>query len=40
MLVSAFVAPPMVFGLWLLVTGTTLGVRAPRAVVAAEPVAA
>lgn len=29
MLVSAFVAPLMVFGLWLLVTGCALGLRSP-----------
>lgn len=30
MLVSALVAPLLVFGLWLLVTGVTLGLQAPR----------
>jgi hypothetical protein len=30
MLVSAFVAPLMVFGVWLVVTGTTLAVVSPR----------
>ena len=36
MLLSAFVAPLMVFGLWLLVTGVALGVRRPA--VAVKPV--
>lgn len=37
MLVSAFAAPLMVFVLWLLVTGTTLGLRAPRRVETRSP---
>jgi hypothetical protein len=39
MLASAFVAPLMVFGLWLLVTGIALGLRAPRPVGRAVAVA-